>query len=65
MDTVPVFVCVVLSGCSPETRRRLITSPSFAVGWLHLDGPVHLKKEKEVEGEKKIRKEGKRKEIPG
>lgn len=35
-----------------ETRRRLITSSSFAVGWFHLDGPVHLEKEKETEGGK-------------
>lgn len=35
-----------------ETGRRLITSSSFAVGWFHLDGPVHLEKEKETEGER-------------
>lgn len=39
-----------------ETRRRLITSSSFAVGWLHLDGPVHLERETESERD---RREGK------
>lgn len=42
-----------------ETRRRLITSSSFAVGWLHLDGPVHLEREKEMEGKKREGREGK------
>lgn len=32
------------------TRRRLITSSSFAVGWLHLDGPVHLQREEKTPG---------------
>lgn len=46
-----------------ETRRRLITSSSFAVGWLHLDGSVHLEEEKEMEGQEK---EGrKRRKVPG
>ena len=41
--------------CATETRRRLITSSSFAVGWLHLDGPVHLEKErKEREGKSQV-----------
>lgn len=35
-----------------ETRRRLITSSSFAVGRFHLDGPVHLEKEQDTGGEK-------------
>lgn len=33
-----------------ETRRRLITSSSFAVGWLHLDGPVHLERKERNRG---------------
>ena len=37
-----------------ETRRRLITSSSFAVGWLHLDGPVHLEREKEEKGNPRL-----------
>ncbi|KAA8596087.1 hypothetical protein FQN60_011378 [Etheostoma spectabile] len=43
-------------GCATETRRRLITSSSFAVGWLHLDGPVHL--EREVKGEREKEEKG-------
>lgn len=35
-----------------ETGRRLITSSSFAVGWLHLDGAVHLEKRDENKGGK-------------
>lgn len=51
MSAIPEYLCVCLwvcffRGCSPETRRRLITSPSFAVGWLHLNGSVHLEKQK-------------------
>lgn len=46
-----------------ETRRRLITSSSFAVSWLHLDGSVHLEEEKEMGGQKKKRR--KRREVPG
>lgn len=43
-----------------ETRRRLITSSSFAVGWLHLDGPVHLEREKEREMEGTKGREGRK-----
>lgn len=49
--------------CTVETRRRLITSSSFAVSWLHLDGSVHLEEEKEMGGQKKERR--KRRKVQG
>lgn len=49
MSALPVYLCICMCMCffkgGVETWRRLITSSSFAVGWLHLDGPVHLERE--------------------
>lgn len=43
-----VFTCVCFlmggGGGATETKRRLITSSSFAVSRFHLDGPVHLER---------------------